>query len=114
MKKLFSVLTICVLLVAAFSVSSSARTHDVVINENVFQNDWEKTWRNGYTQSLVYGFNTFLVDEDYCKTISTMGSHTAMVKTSVDIDSESAVKGKWTKEAQAKHGAGKVTWSIIF
>ena len=134
-KKLISVMFVVLLLTVSLVIPASAYSYEVRDNGGGsirgYQNGSETTytatvsyaskWQHtatvdGGKGKIKYGFDTYLLNEDYCSTYHSTQSHQATVKHSGDKDDDGAAwakAGKWTETVFVKHNA-KPIWRLIY
>lgn len=108
--KVFGALTIVGML---FSTTNAyATTNSVWSDGHSFEDDWEDS-QDTSDWTLVYGFNTSWIDEDYTHTKHYSSSHTAAISNEDGGYKDSAKAGKWA-EIEVSHAGSTVMYGIIY
>lgn len=101
-----------VLLIGTMSMSVSAGTISKTSKGQSFKKAWE-AYSSGSTYSMVYGYNTAFINEDYTWTRSNNTSHTAIVKNARGQYSDNAKKKKWAK-IEVRHKGSSITYKMVY
>lgn len=115
MKK-FSILLLVV--VGVFSISSSAFAAKIERTSagKGFSKAWESSVNGGSgdnTYTMIYGFNKYAIDEDYCHTYHNSLGHTAILTNATNTFSNSDKAGKWAR-VDVIHSGNSVTYKMEY
>lgn len=101
-----------VLLIGTMSMSVSAETIKKTSSGHSFKKAWE-AYASGSAYSMVYGYNTKAINEDYTWTRSNKTSHTAIVKNDKGQYSDDAKKNKWAK-IEVHHKGTSIIYKMVY
>ncbi|MGN0567380.1 MAG: hypothetical protein ACI4JR_02190 [Acutalibacteraceae bacterium] len=112
------ILSLCCFQASASQYSVTDKGKGVLTNGETgdYSDDWEKTdYFDSERGIMIYGFDTFAFNEDYCKCFHTTKSHSAYVfnATYGGQTTSTAAKGTWSKKAETRHAA-KPTWAANY
>ncbi|MEG0304523.1 MAG: hypothetical protein RR635_02375 [Oscillospiraceae bacterium] len=110
-KKLFSIVLSSIMVVAMAVPTFAASLEKTVTGADNFTKTWELAATSG-TMTMTYGFNTFLVNEDYLFGRSTKYSHTASLKQGTQIVKTDFAEAMTSSDIQVQHSNNSVTWMV--
>ncbi|MBQ9543156.1 MAG: hypothetical protein IJJ76_00510 [Ruminococcus sp.] len=94
------------------SISAGATTVRATSSGHSFDKAWE-AYASGANYSMVYGFNTAWINEDYTWTRHNTTSHTAIVKNGKGQYSANASKKSWAK-IEVTHNGSSITYKMVY
>lgn len=110
-KKLFAVVLSMTLAMSAVPVN--AVTYSATSDGHSFSGYWAAYEINTATRTFVYGFNDWLIDEDFCHTYHANKKHTAYVKNTKRAQKKTKDAGKYSK-VEITHSSGGIYYSYTY
>ena len=92
--------------------SALAVTHPYSSKDHSFSSSWQAA-DSGTDWVIEYGFDKFLIDEDYAHTLHNSLHHTATVTNANGSYSDDAGAGNWAK-VDITHSGATVSYSIQY
>lgn len=102
------------ILLTGFSKASivSAANYSITNGNHGFKSAWENTIYFDGSSKLVYGFNTFMIDEDYSHS-NKKYSQAYLTNTNGTYRANAALRTTWSK-IEVRHAGNKVTYGVIY
>lgn len=114
MKKIISKILATILLISLMTINVQASTYyEYNSSGQSFSSAWEVTAISTSSQTFLYGYNTFLINEDYTHTFNTWTTHKAKVKHNTNSLEVTKLANKVAK-AEIMHGSGTIYYRYTY
>lgn len=114
MKSKFLVLMMAIVMVFSTVSVASATTYEGNSKGKSFKREWSVTAINDSTRTFKYGYDTTLINEDFCHTYHKSKKHTAYVKNTNRSQNLTKGAGKYAKAEITHKGGGTVYYTYTY
>ena len=112
-KKIIGTLSAALVAIMVLGFPVHAATHTYTSSGQNFSAPWELAYENPNVWKIVYGYNVFLIHEDYTHGVSFSKHHVATVTNANGAFSKDNEPGQWAK-IEVTHSGSYVTYSISY